>query len=154
MHAAGDSGQSCDCADLVQLHPGVFGPRDAVNPSLEARLPSPCGRQTPRIEHAGAPVNSCGSVERVPLAWPGIQRIFRYQRLFAIPLWMLLRQAQPALRHAHQLAQYRGGVSTGGQGKPDLQGVLLPLPFEVFDHQPQRAAVGIQSHPRQGLYPG
>ena len=31
----------------------MFDLRDAVNPSLEARLPHPCGRR-PRIVHAGA----------------------------------------------------------------------------------------------------
>jgi hypothetical protein len=32
--------------------PGVFDPRYAVNPSLEARLRHPC-RRRPRIEHTG-----------------------------------------------------------------------------------------------------
>jgi hypothetical protein len=39
---------------LKRMYPGVFDPRYAVNPSLEARLRHPC-RRRPRIEHTGAP---------------------------------------------------------------------------------------------------
>jgi hypothetical protein len=139
--------------DFVRMHSGAFDRREAVNPSPRAALSPPCGTR-PRVEPAaGVLVNTGGSVEQLPLAWPvstvpsGIRCLSRYRFGFAC-------RGRHALRYAHQLSQYRGGVSAGAEGKPDLQGVVLPLPLEVFDRQPQRAAVGVQSHPGQSLYPG
>ena len=49
------------------LAPDAFDLRDAMNPSVEARLPHPCNERL-RVEHAGAPFDACWLVKQALLA--------------------------------------------------------------------------------------
>ena len=70
---------------LKRMYPGVFDPRYAVNPSLEARLRHPC-RRRPRIEHTGAPQITVVALSKCHWAMPPI-------------LWLVLRQLRRQISH-------------------------------------------------------